>query len=236
MGKFEFERIGKVELTTNDLELVVEKEPTLSNVGVNTGSGRQSRPVTLIKDITGGDKITARFLNREFFEFYPEFKLFLGTNHKPIIRGTDHAIWDRIRLIPFTVKLPKNEQIPKTELFEMFQSEIDGIFSWLVAGCLKWRTEGLGMPEEVKAATNNYRNEMDLIQGFINDECVIGDSLQSRVKDLYVTYERWSNESGEKPVSKKMFGVRLDEKGFDSYRATGGIRLRLGIGIKISDA
>jgi len=186
---------------------------------------------SLIKDMSGGEKISARFLHQEWFEFYPEFKIWLGTNHKPIIRGTDQAIWDRIRLIPFNVRIPEDERIPKTKLFEMFQNEIDGIFSWLVDGCLKWREAGLGMPEEVKVATSSYRNEMDLIQEFINDECIIGDTFQTPVKHLYAAYERWVNENGEKPISKKMFGVRLDEKGFDSYKAAKGIRVRIGIGI-----
>jgi putative DNA primase/helicase len=187
---------------------------------------------SLIKDISGGDKITARFLHKEFFEFYPEFKLWLGTNHKPIIRGTDSAIWDRIRLIPFTVRISDKERIPKTKLFEMFQNEIDGIFAWLVDGCLKWREAGLGMPEEVKAATSSYRNEMDMIQEFINDECIIGDALQAPVKHLFAAYERWADGNGEKSISKKMFGARLDEKGFDSYRGRQGVRHRIGIGIK----
>lgn len=187
---------------------------------------------SLIKDISGGDKITARFLHKEFFEFYPEFKLWLGTNHKPIIRGTDSAIWDRIRLIPFTVRIPENERIPKTKLFEMFQNEIDGIFSWLVDGCLKWREAGLGMPEAVLAATSRYRNEMDLIQEFINDECVIGDTFQTPVRHLFAAFEQWADGNGEKTISKKMFGARLDEKGFDSYRGRQGVRHRIGIGIK----
>lgn len=186
---------------------------------------------SLIKDISGGDKISARFLHQEWFDFYPEFKLWLGTNHKPIIRGTDHAIWDRIRLIPFEVRIPENERIPKTELFEMFDKESDGIFSWLVDGALKWQREGLGAPKEVLAATSKYRNEMDMISEFIDDCCVTGENLQTPFKELFAEYEQWASESGEKPVSKKMFGVRLDEKNFDSYRASKGIRVRIGIGI-----
>lgn len=186
---------------------------------------------SFIKDMSGGEKISARFLHQEWFEFYPEFKIWLGTNHKPVIRGTDKAIWDRIRLIPFTVRIPDNEQIPKTQLFEKFNAEIDGIFSWLVDGCLKWKEEGLGIPEEIKAATKEYRNEMDVLGDFIEDRCVTGELLQIKTKDLYDSYEKWANKNGEKPLSKKMFGIKLDEKGFDTYRANRGVRMRLGIEI-----
>ncbi len=187
---------------------------------------------SLIKDISGGDKISARFLHQEWFEFYPEFKLWLGTNHKPIIRGTDKAIWDRIRLIPFIVRIPENEKIPKTELFEKFEGEKDGIFSWLVAGCLKWQKEGLGMPKEVKAAITEYRNEMDVLGDFVEDRCITGESIQVKVKDIYNEYEGWAEANGEKPLSKKIFGIKLDEKGFDVYRGSRGVRFRVGIGIK----
>lgn len=186
---------------------------------------------SLVKDMSGGDKISARFLHQEWFEFHPEFKIWLATNHKPIIYGTDAAIWDRIRLIPFEVRIPDNQRIPKTEMLEIFMDEIDGIFSWLVEGCLAWQSEGLGCPKEVTAATTAYRNEMDALSGFIDDRCVTGEFVESKVKDLYNEYENWCEENGEKAMSKKLFGFKLDEKGFDSYKGTGGVRKRVGIGL-----
>lgn len=188
---------------------------------------------SLIKDLSGGDKISARFLHQEWFEFYPEFKLFLSTNHKPIIQGTDKAIWDRIRLIPFTVRIPEDERIPKTELFEMFQGEIDGIFSWLVAGCLVWQKEGLGIPEEVMLATDFYRNEMDILSDFIENRCILGENCTVSAKKLYTKYEEWAEDNGEKIITKKMFGMNLNERGIDSYKGNQNVTMRIGIGLQV---
>ena len=108
-------------------------------------------------------------MRAEWFEFYPEFKIWLGTNHKPIIRGTDNAIWDRIRLIPFNVRIPENERRPKSEMLRLFEKEMPGILSWLVKGCLQWQREGLNAPSAVLTATKDYRDEMDVLGDFIDD-------------------------------------------------------------------
>ena len=187
---------------------------------------------SLIKDMSGGDKITARYLHKEWFEFYPEFKIWLGTNHKPIIQGTDHAIWDRIRLIPFMVRIPEDEQIAKTEMLEIFKDEIDGIFSWLVEGCLAWQKEGLGLPEKIASATNNYRSEMDILGSFFEDRCVFGENMTVSAKDLYKAYEDWAEENGEKAVTKKMFGMKLTDRNIDSYKGSGNVTMRVGIGLQ----
>jgi putative DNA primase/helicase len=101
----------------------------------------------LIKQMTGGDTMTARFLYGEFFEFLPEFKILLAVNHKPLIRNTDHAIWRRIRLVPFTVTIPEAER--DKDLPDKLRRELPGILAWAVQGCLDWQREGLGMPEPV---------------------------------------------------------------------------------------
>ena len=190
---------------------------------------------SLIKDMSGGDKITARFLHQEWFEFYPEFKIWLGTNHKPIIRGTDLAIWDRIRLIPFAVRIPGHEQIPKTEMLEQFQDEIDGIFSWLVKGCLAWQQEGLGMPEEVKAAITDYRKEMDVLTDFLDERCIFRENCTVSAKELYSEYVKWAKENEENAITKKMFGVNLNERSIDTYKGTNNITMRVGIGLQINE-
>src|SRR5262249_54371075 len=126
----------------------------------------------LIKQMTGGDTMTARFLYGEFFEFLPEFKIFLAVNHKPLIRNTDHAIWRRIRLVPFTVTIPEAER--DKDLPAKLRRELSGILAWAVQGCLDWQRAGLGMPEAVKAATAEYRAEMDVLDQFLAERCEIG--------------------------------------------------------------
>ena len=123
---------------------------------VESGQSRQMAE-TVIKQVTGGDKIAARFLYQEFFEFSPQFKLFLVANHKPQVRGTDEAVWRRIRLVPFDVKIPQEER--DKHLPEKLQSELPGILAWAVRGCVKWQEKGLGEPTEVLEATQEYREE-----------------------------------------------------------------------------
>lgn len=184
-----------------------------------------------IKDITGGERIIARFMRGEWFEFYPEFKIFLSTNSKPVIKGTTDAIWDRLRLIPFTIRISEDQQRPKTELMEGFIEEMPGIIAWMVQGCLAWQREGLGQPSEVVNATNEYRSEMDILGVFLDDCCVISPATEVKKKSLYDAYEKWTEDNGERKISKKMFGMRLSEKGFDSYRGTGGVWMWTGIGL-----
>ncbi|MFN3763256.1 MAG: phage/plasmid primase, P4 family, partial [Anaerolineae bacterium] len=170
----------------------------------------------LVKSLTGRDTITARFLYSEFFEFRPEGKIWLATNHKPIIRGTDKAIWDRIRLIPFTVTIPEAEQ--DKHLVEKLKRELPGILAWAVRGCLEWQTSGLGVPEEVRSATEAYRAEMDVIGAFIADRCILSAGARVKAGDLYEAYRKWCEENKEEPLNKIAFGLRLAERGLVSER------------------
>jgi putative DNA primase/helicase len=190
---------------------------------------------SLIKDMSGGEKIAARFMRAEWFEFYPEFKIWLSTNHKPIIRGTDSAIWDRIRLIPFDVTIPPDQRIKKEVIEKMLESEMPGILAWLVRGCLDWQKNGLKTPKAVIAATGKYRDEMDVIGEFIAECCSTGETLSATAKDLYAAYESFCEENGDRAVSKKLFGMKLEEKGFDSFRGTRGVRTWIGISLITSD-
>ena len=143
--------------------------------------------------MTGGDTMTARFMRAEFFEFDPEFKIWLATNHKPTIRGTDYAIWRRIRLIPFTVTIPEAEQ--DAALLDKLTAELPGILAWAVRGCLDWQTNGLGAPSEVTSATQEYRDEMDVLGEFLTDCCVLAPTRTARAKDLYAAYQKWCEEN-----------------------------------------
>jgi putative DNA primase/helicase len=112
-----------------------------------------------IKQMTGGDTLTARFLHAEWFEFKPEFKLWLATNHKPIVKDSTHSMWRRVRFIPFEVQILKTKQDKR--LIEKLRSEYSGILNWIIEGALLWQHEGLEPPEIIQAATQNYREEMD---------------------------------------------------------------------------
>jgi len=182
----------------------------------------------LIKELTGGDTISARFLHAEFFEFKPQCKIWLATNHKPIVRGTDKAMWDRIKLIPFAVTIPEAEQ--DKHLGEKLEAELAGILAWAVKGCLDWQENGLGVPSEVKRATENYREEMDIVGDFIKDCCVVGPTVEVITKDLYNAYIEWCKANGEQPIGKRAFGQCLKERGFVPGR-TGQARLWRGIGL-----
>jgi putative DNA primase/helicase len=177
---------------------------------------------SLIKDLTGQDTITARFMRAEWFDFQPTHKLWLSTNHKPEIRGTDTAIWRRIRLVPWTVTIPPAEQDKR--LAATLRHELPGILAWIVRGCLEWQREGLWPPDEVKRATGRYRAEMDVLAAFIDEECIVGEYAGATAKALYSAYKDWCEENGERPESQRRFGGRLKERGFESGRMTTGAR------------
>ena len=166
--------------------------------------------------MTGGDTLSARFLHQEWFDFTPTHKIFLGTNHKPVIKGTDHAIWRRIKLVPFEVTIPEDEW--DLRLAEKLKAELPGILAWAVEGCLEWREKGLGMPEEVKSATENCRNEMDSLGEFLKDCCIENPSFEVRTKDLYEAHFSWCERNGEKPMTKRVFGSKLKQRSFTSVR------------------
>lgn len=195
---------------------------------VEAGEGRRLSEV-LIKQLTGQDTITARFLHQEFFEFKPICKIFLATNHKPRISGTDHAIWRRVRLIPFNVTIPESER--DKELPDKLKSELPGILAWAVRGCLGWQELGLGMPEEIRNATEGYRADMDLIANFLDECCNISSFASVWAGDLYDAYTAWCSVNGEKAHSQRRFGMSLTERGFIRERGTAGRIRWLGIGL-----
>ena len=165
-----------------------------------------------IKDVTGGDVISARFMRAEWFDFKPECKLWLATNHKPVIRGTDKAIWDRIRLIPFMVSIPEAEQ--DKQLLAKLRDELPGILRWAIEGCLTWQQQGLGAPSAVQVATEGYREEMDVLGRFIEECCIVQPTATAKSSDLYAAYTKWCERNGEYPVTHKAFSMRLGERGF----------------------
>lgn len=189
---------------------VTSEEPT-EGVRLNEG---------LIKQLTGGTKITCRFLYGDEFEYRPEFKIWLATNHKPIIRGTDFGIWRRIKLIPFEVNIPK-EKVDK-DLPAKLRKEFPQILRWAVEGCIKWRENGITEPNCVKSAVKEYKQEMDLLAGFIEQRIEIDYDCKDKVpaQELFREYIKWAKENNEYEMSSKKFfteiGRKLPEKGRDS--------------------
>jgi len=198
-------------------------------VSASEVEGGRKLAEALVKQLTGGDTLTARYLYKEHFEFQPTFKIWLAVNHKPGVQGTDHAIWRRMRLLPFTVTIPAAEQ--DKQLTERLRTELPGILRWAVEGCRAWQQEGLEPPSAVKRATGDYRAEMDVIAAFIQDCCVLGDNHQVSTSELYAEYQGWCEQMGESPVTPKGLAAALQERGCTSGRNSRG-RLWCGIALK----
>jgi P4 family phage/plasmid primase-like protien len=183
-----------------------------------------------IKDLTGCEPISARFMRAEWFEFTPAFKIWLYGNNKPRIRGTDYGIWRRIRLIPFAVKLSEAEKDLK--LSEKLADELPGILAWAVRGCLDWQRYGLVVPACVTAATEGYRKEMDTIAAFLGECCVLTPKAESPVGALYDAYTAWCDSSRERALSKNNFSGELEKRGYRTgKRKNGTVIVRVGIGL-----
>jgi len=178
----------------------------------------------LVKQLTGGDPISARFLHGEFFEFQPVAKIWLATNHKPRIDGTDEGIWSRIRLVPFTVTIPEGER--DKHLTARLEQELPGILQWAVQGCLAWQQQGLDPPAAVTDATEGYRREEDPLVEFVDQCCVLGDHEYAYASDLADAYMEFTGQR----ISQQEFGKLLKDRGFDSTR-TGHSNKRTWLGI-----
>lgn len=174
-----------------------------------------------VKQMTGGDTITARFLYREYFEFKPEFKIIVAGNHKPVIRGTDYGIWRRIHLVGFPVTIPTAERDPA--LSSKLEAEMPGIMNWAITGCKDWQKKGLTPPQAITAAVEDYREEMDILGHWIANSCTTGDELASRAADLYENYKNWAVWCGFKPMTITAFGRRLSERGLTKGRDGRGV-------------
>jgi putative DNA primase/helicase len=170
----------------------------------------------LIKQITGNDKLTARFLFSEYFSFLPTFKIFMAANHKPVIRGTDYGIWRRIRLIPFTTTIPADKQ--DKDLEEKLKGEWSGILNWLITGTVRWQSEGLKTPDEISCATDEYRSEMDAIGNFIKEQCLQNPAGQIRIRELFRAYQSWCSDNNEYACSERFLGLRLKEMKYKQIR------------------
>jgi putative DNA primase/helicase len=205
-----------------------------------TGDGRRLAEA-LLKGLTGGDPVPARFLYGEYFEYQPQFKLWLATNHRPEVRGTDNAIWDRIKLVPFGVRFwdpdqdgpaPDGAPLVDKGLRARLLAELPGILNWAVEGCLEWQREGLGTPPVVKAATAEYRAELDPVGRFLDECCQCSPSARVTVKGLYEAFRSHCLSAGEDVPPLRWLNAQLEVRNFQRSRSTGGRYRWAGLALK----
>ena len=168
----------------------------------------------LIKQVTGGDRISCRFLNKEFFEYTPQFKLFLATNHKPIITQSDFGIWRRLVLIPFTENFSGRED---DSLKGKLQAELSGILNWALEGLERWKSEGIKLenaPQAIREASAEYKSESDTVGQWLEQNMVQHPSSFVKALEAYNDYKQWCLENGGYAVGIKIFKAALQEKGF----------------------
>ena len=166
---------------------------------------------SLIKQMTGGDTLVARYSYGRDFEFDPVFKLWMATNHMPKIYGTDEGIWRRLIIIPFTHTV-KKENIDKN-LEDKLKAESMGILKWAIDGAMMWQREGLNPPEVIKQASQDYREEMDVIEAFISECCVIGNDYKIKASELFDAYKKWADETNNwEGMSNTKFGMEISKR------------------------
>lgn len=183
---------------------------------IETEDGRRMAEA-LVKELTGGDRVRARRMREDFWEFTPTHHVWLAGNYKPTITGTDYGIWRRIKLIPFNVVIPDAEQDKK--LPAKLADELSGILNWALEGCLEWQRSGMQEPEVVRAATKEYSDEMDEVGQFIEQYCELGQDFMAPATELY---EEFGKQTGSK-ISQRRFGQALARRGFESGRITSGV-------------
>lgn len=182
-----------------------------------------------VKQITGGERISARFLYGKDFDFKPDFKLVMTTNHLPIIRGTDNGIWRRLIVIPFEAQIPENKV--DLHLQEKLEKESVGILNWLVEGALNYQLEGLTPPQKVIDAGKAYRTEMDQIEDFIEEVCEEDPSYADQAANLYQHYSEWAKKTGHYVFNSTKFGAEMTKR-FDKKRSRAG---NIYVGIKVRE-
>jgi putative DNA primase/helicase len=195
---------------------------------VETEEGRQWAESKL-KTLTGGDRISARFMRQDFFEYTPQFKLMIAGNHEPGLRTVDEAMRRRLHLLPFAVTIPASER--DLELTERLRNEQGGILEWMIEGCLGWQAEGLHRPAVVIDATESYLAAEDTLARWIEDRCVRGVNNRESSSVLFADWQEWASMNEEPCGSPKQFSEHMEARGFTKTR-TNVARGFQGIGLR----
>jgi putative DNA primase/helicase len=183
-----------------------------------------------IKALTGGDKIAARFMRQDFFEFMPAFKLLIAGNHKPGLRTVDEAIRRRLNLIPFAVTIPAAER--DHSLTEALRAEWPGILRWMIEGCLEWQAIGLRPPQFVTDATAAYLEAEDAFGAWLDECCDRDPQAWTASEDLFASWSKWASKAGEPVGARKGFAEQLEKRGFlpkrrNDKRGFFGLKVRI---------
>lgn len=197
-------------------------------VAQETDEGRRLNE-SRVKALTGGDRITARFMRGDFFEFVPSHTLLIATNNKPRLRHVDEAIRARLHLVPFTVTIPAEKRDPNLSM--KLREEWGGILQWMIDGCLEYQSNGLQPPERVRDASAEYFEQEDELSDWIASHCVRDASAWASADDLFNSWVRYCKAAGLAPGHKIALGQRLESAGFQRVKGTGGQRRWAGIGL-----
>ena len=200
-------------------------------VAVNETAENDKLNEARVKFITSQDKITARNLYEGFFDFVPTHKTFLTTNHKPVIRGTDIGIWRRIHLLPFTEVIPE-QKVVKDFRAQRLIPELPGILNWALAGLKDYLNQGLNPPKAVQAATNEYRQDMDVVGQWIDERCILNPQATVPTALAYSDYQRWAQSEIGWELTRLKFRRHLTDRGFGAPKGTGGQRTIAGLALK----
>ncbi len=173
-----------------------------------------------IKQLTGGDVVSARFMRQDFFDYKPAFKLFIAGNHKPSLRSIDEAIRRRFHLIPFSVTIPPDQR--DGQLTEKLKAEWPGILQWLVDGCLEWQRDELRAPQAVRDATAAYLEAEDALAAWIDDKCTRHSNAWEQSSRLFASWTAWAEKAGENPGTMRRFVQTIESRGFLPQRRMHG--------------
>lgn len=178
----------------------------------------------LVKELTGEDPVDARHLNKSFFTFFPEFKITISGNNKPVIKDTSDGIWRRMQLVPWEADIPASQR--DKALKDKLLAERDGIFAWLMRGLLDWRKHGLIEPEDVRLATSEYRDDSDTIGRFLRQTCEIGEDTRARPwrvqkRELFELYQAWCHQTGSYEMAERAFSKEVAAKRFKEKHSNG---------------
>ena len=186
---------------------------------------------TRIKQLTGGDPISARFMRCDFFTYQPSFKLMVIGNHEPALRNVDDAARRRFNVIPFIRK----PAVVDKELEKKLRAEWPGILRWMIEGCLEWQEKGLAPPETVRAATASYLDNQDLFSQWLEEKCDAEPGNEHKTAtsaDLFASWAAYAKAAGDRAGTRKSFARMLERRHFEPYRQTGGVRAWRGIRLK----